>query len=64
MEHYIFSFTAVIVILTLILYASICLGNQLDFPGPRLVNPTTLIISYPSMFYQMWYWSGVLIFKS
>jgi len=60
MEHYLFTFTAVVVILNVAVVVGYCCHQSiLKWPHSYFLGPTKAIFAYPSMLYQMWYWSGV-----
>lgn len=63
MEHFIFAFTLVIVILNLIQLISIIAGNIISYPCFGILAPDHWLFFYPSALYQSWYWSGILIFN-
>lgn len=65
MEHYIFTLTSVVTVLSLISFLSIMFsGRSVDYPSyGKHFDPTSYLFLYPSILYQAWYWSGVLIFN-
>lgn len=60
MEHYIFTFTAAVMILVTIKFVVIALGNDLTLPNYKILSPSQWWILYPSLLWQVWYWSAPL----
>ena len=56
-----FVFTAFIVILNLMVWIAAVGGNGYTVPSYKLwLDPTNFIFYYPSLIYQIWFWSNYL----
>lgn len=58
---FLFVFTATICILNLLAWVPAIFGNGYSMPGPiELLTPKSIYVLYPSVFYQVWFWTDKL----
>jgi len=58
--EYIFVFTFSVLILNALKIISVIVGNTVTLPGMGLLSPTNFLFLYPSLLYQVWFWSTKL----
>ena len=62
MERYIFVFTLAIVLMNLISILVTMCGRVWTWPRwTEYISPSSFLFVYPSIFWQLWYWSPVLM---